>query len=93
MQCTATFVPSPPERVAALMDDLVSFGQRDRLPPVAQAALAHAQLETIHPFADGKGRTGRALIQMIVRRRGSFIGYVHRFRWRWAPGAEIMRLA
>jgi Fic family protein len=40
------------------------------LPAVAQAAIAHAQFETIHPFADGNGRVGRALIHMVLRRRG-----------------------
>ena len=39
------------------------------LPAVAQAAIAHAQFETIHPFADGNGRVGRALIHVILRRR------------------------
>jgi Fic family protein len=39
------------------------------LPAVAQAAIAHAQFETIHPFVDGNGRTGRALIYMVLRRR------------------------
>jgi Fic family protein len=66
----AYFVPPPPENVPQLMDDLVGFCNGDDLPAVAQAAIAHAQFETIHPFIDGNGRTGRALIHMILRRRG-----------------------
>lgn len=68
--CNADFVPPPPENVANLMDDLVGFSNKDSLPAVAQAAIAHAQFETIHPFVDGNGRTGRALIHLILRRRG-----------------------
>ncbi|MDA0181292.1 Fic family protein [Solirubrobacter phytolaccae] len=68
--CSAAFVPPPPERVRELMEDLCSLCNQDRMPAVAQAALAHAQFETIHPFADGNGRTGRALIHVILRRRG-----------------------
>ena len=68
--CSAAFVPPPPELVHELMDDLCSFCNNDDLPAVAQAAVAHAQFETIHPFADGNGRTGRALIQVLLRRRG-----------------------
>jgi len=68
--CSAAFVPPPPELVPALMDDLCAFCNGDMLPTVAQAAIAHAQFETIHPFSDGNGRTGRALIQLVLRRRG-----------------------
>lgn len=68
--CTAAFVPPPPELVPDLLDDLCAFCSDDVLPPVAQAALAHAQFETIHPFADGNGRTGRGLIHLVLRRRG-----------------------
>ncbi len=68
--CTAAFVPPPPELVVQLMDDLVAFSNEDSLPAVAQAAIAHAQFETIHPFVDGNGRTGRALVHLILRRRG-----------------------
>ena len=66
----ADFVPPAPERVKGLMDDLVAFMNRTDLPPVVQAAIAHAQFETIHPFADGNGRVGRALIHVVLRRRG-----------------------
>ena len=52
------------------MEDLCAFCNEDRLPAVAQAAVAHAQFETIHPFVDGNGRTGRALIHLVLRRRG-----------------------
>ncbi|HTU11692.1 MAG TPA: Fic family protein [Allosphingosinicella sp.] len=68
--CTAAFVPPPHEFVPELMADLCSFCNEDSLPAVAQAALAHAQFETIHPFGDGNGRTGRGLIQLVLRRRG-----------------------
>lgn len=68
--CSAAFVPPPPELVQALLSDLCDFCSADSLPAVAQAAIAHAQFETIHPFADGNGRVGRALIHLIFRRRG-----------------------
>ncbi len=68
--CSAAFVPPPHERVRGLLEDLCAFCNGDALPAVAQAALAHAQFETIHPFVDGNGRTGRALIHVVLRRRG-----------------------
>jgi len=68
--CSAAFVPPPPEHVPGLLEDLCAFCNEDSLPAVAQAAIAHAQFETIHPFADGNGRTGRALIHLVLRRRG-----------------------
>ncbi|MBM7504548.1 Fic family protein [Agromyces aurantiacus] len=66
----AVHIPPPPETVPAYLDDLVAFANRDDLDPVAQAAIAHAQFESIHPFTDGNGRIGRALINAILRRRG-----------------------
>ncbi len=74
--CGADFVPPPPEYVAELLDDLCAAINDDALPPIVQAALVHAQFETIHPFADGNGRTGRALIQVVLRRRGLAPDYV-----------------
>jgi Fic family protein len=68
--CGADFVPPPPEEVLRLLDDLCDFCNDDTLPPMVQAALVHAQFETIHPFEDGNGRTGRALMQVVLRRRG-----------------------
>ena len=66
----ATFVPPPEDLVPPLLEALVAFIAREDLPAVAQAAIAHAQFETIHPFIDGNGRVGRALIHVALRRRG-----------------------
>jgi len=68
--CSADYVPPPHELVRDLMQDLCAFCNTEDLPAVAQAALAHAQFETIHPFVDGNGRTGRAIIHLVLRRRG-----------------------
>jgi Fic family protein len=68
--CGAAFVPPPVEDVKPLLDDLRLFVNDVTLPPLVQAAVAHAQFETIHPFIDGNGRTGRALVQVVLRRRG-----------------------
>jgi len=68
--CGADFVPPPPEDVARLLDDLCEAINDERLSPLVQAALVHAQFETIHPFDDGNGRTGRALIHVVFKRRG-----------------------
>jgi Fic family protein len=66
----AAFVPPPEGEVDRLLEDLGRFCERDDLPPSIQAAIAHVQFETIHPFADGNGRVGRALIQVVLRRHG-----------------------
>lgn len=63
----AQFVPPRHERVPAAMSDLVAFMHRDDIPALVQATIAHAQFETIHPFPDGNGRTGRALIHSLLR--------------------------
>ena len=73
---TADFVPPPEDEVPALLDDLVVYCNRDDIPPLVQAAIAHAQFETIHPFTDGNGRVGRCLVQLILRRRGLADTYV-----------------
>ncbi len=96
--CGAAFVPPPPEEVESLIDDLCQFCNDDVLPPLLQAAIAHAQFETIHPFADGNGRTGRALVQVILRRRGLAPAFVPpisvvlaRQRERYIEGLTLFR--
>ncbi|AGF71192.1 filamentation induced by cAMP protein fic [Corynebacterium halotolerans YIM 70093 = DSM 44683] len=59
-----------PRLLPELMTDLVDWLRRDDIPVLAHAAIAHAQFETIHPFVDGNGRTGRALIHTLLRARG-----------------------
>lgn len=68
--CGADFVPPPPDNLPWLLADLCDAINDDRLPPLVQAALVHAQFETIHPFDDGNGRTGRALVHVVLKRRG-----------------------
>jgi Fic family protein len=62
----ASFVPPHHERVPAAMDDLVAYAERSDIEPFVQAAIAHAQFETIHPFPDGNGRVGRALVHALL---------------------------
>lgn len=64
---TALFVPPHHEHVPGAIDDLVDFMDRDDITPLTQAAIAHAQFETIHPFPDGNGRVGRALVHALLR--------------------------
>lgn len=66
----AEYVAPHHRHVPGLMEDLVAFMARTDLPPLAHVALTHAQFETIHPFTDGNGRTGRALVQAMLRARG-----------------------
>ena len=68
---TAQFVPPHPERLRAGMDDLFAYLRRTDVPALVQAAIAHAQFETIHPFADGNGRTGRVLVHAVLHRAGA----------------------
>lgn len=66
----AAYVPPRPELVPGLMSDLATFCNSSELPPLAVAAVAHAQFETIHPFPDGNGRTGRTLVHVLLRQKG-----------------------
>lgn len=66
----ALYVPPVPERVEGLMADLVAYLRRDDVPVLVQAAIGHAQFESIHGFTDGNGRIGRALVSAVLRHRG-----------------------
>jgi Fic family protein len=65
----AAFVPPHHTRVRSAIRDLLRFIARDDVPVLAHAAVAHAQFETIHPFPDGNGRTGRALLHAQLRNK------------------------
>lgn len=63
------FIAPPPERLPAEMERLLGWlGTETRLPVAIRAALAHLWFETIHPFSDGNGRIGRALIEHVFAR-------------------------
>ncbi|MEB3051786.1 Fic family protein [Mycolicibacter sp. MYC123] len=66
----ATFVAPRHELIHGAITDMILFAQRSDLPLLPQIAIAHAQFETIHPFTDGNGRTGRALVQAMLRNKG-----------------------
>ena len=64
----AQFIPPPPHELGRVIGDLEKFihSQDKDYPPLLKAALIHAQFETIHPFTDGNGRTGRLLATMYL---------------------------
>lgn len=66
----AAFVGPRHELIPGAIDDLITFAQRCDVPVLPQIAVAHAQFETIHPFTDCNGRTGRALVQALLRNKG-----------------------
>lgn len=66
----AQYVPPPPHRVEQCMSDLEKFMHRDDIPTLTKAALTHVQFESIHPFLDGNGRTGRMLISLMLHQDG-----------------------
>jgi Fic family protein len=67
----ADYVAPYYSRVPDAMADMLRFATRTDVPVIAHIAIVHAQFESIHPFLDGNGRTGRALVQSLLRRRGT----------------------
>ncbi len=67
-----SYRPPPPEAVSGLMFELLQWwnGDSQTLSPVLSSAILHYRFEAIHPFADGNGRTGRALALWDLYRRG-----------------------
>jgi Fic family protein len=67
----ARYVPPPVDEMHRALDDLEKFlHKRDSIPPLVKTGLAHAQFETIHPFLDGNGRTGRLLVTFYLCQQG-----------------------
>jgi Fic family protein len=65
----AAYVPPTTEDMQKALTDLEGFIHRTDIIPIVHAALTHAQFETIHPFLDGNGRTGRLIISLFLYQR------------------------
>jgi len=68
---TATFIPPHPDDLPETFGHLEFYLNDNSIPPIVQAALSHAQFETIHPFLDGNGRVGRLLITLLLIEKGA----------------------
>lgn len=84
------YVPPPPEHVSGLMFELIEWWNKgaNELSPVLSSAILHYRFESIHPFADGNGRTGRVLALWELYRRGfdsHHIFSVDEFYWEDRP--------
>ncbi len=68
---TARYVPPASELLMDALSDLEKFmHSEDQISPLVKTALIHAQFETLHPFLDGNGRTGRLLITFYLCQQG-----------------------
>jgi Fic family protein len=74
----ATFVPAPPAHIAGCMEEMAASilqyepreDEHASLSLLAQLAITHSQFETIHPYHDGNGRTGRLLLPLLLAAEG-----------------------
>ncbi|MEY2562208.1 MAG: hypothetical protein QOH88_401 [Verrucomicrobiota bacterium] len=84
-----SYVPPAPERVRPMMSDLLEWwNKHEQISPILSSAIVHHQFETIHPFADGNGRTGRMLSLWELYRRGfdnHHIFSIDEFYWEDRP--------
>ncbi len=65
----AAYIPPPVAEMTEALKDLEKFIHDDSIMPIIHAGLLHAQFETIHPFLDGNGRTGRLMITLLLYER------------------------
>jgi Fic family protein len=84
------YVAPPPERVRPMMSQLLAWWNKDAagISAILSSAIVHYQFETIHPFADGNGRTGRMLSLWELYRRGfdhHHIFSIDEFYWEDRP--------
>ena len=85
-----SYVAPPPERVQPMMSELLEWWNKHatKISPILSSAIVHHQFETIHPFADGNGRTGRMLSLWELYRRGfdsHHIFSIDEFYWEDRP--------
>jgi len=73
-EASGKVIYEPPQdavAVTSLMSNLIDFiHAEDGLDPILRMAIAHHQFESIHPFYDGNGRTGRILNLLMLQREG-----------------------
>ena len=65
----AAYIPPPVDEMTASLKDLEKFIHDNTLMPIIHSGILHAQFETIHPFLDGNGRTGRLMISLFLYER------------------------
>lgn len=71
----ANYVPPPPAIITELLEGFAAFVNLsdEKVDPIVQTALMHAQFELIHPFDDGNGRIGRLLIPLLLTQKRSLV--------------------